>query len=449
MSIDGSIDSSGFAVRHSDAYVRKGGRSNMRHVTGLVCGMFLTTACAQAAQPNPNRTQDSVASVLAPLGFGVRKQPPPHFSAALQAQLQAAAHRLSDLQADQIGDNAGNGLDDTDPDDSGWDWTLSAATPSHSSSASADNIYGVTALGSWAAVRAGSDAPRFRTTLLDTGLGTQNNPAIDSPPDIVYLTLLGDSTDNPGFSELARARYDALRAAGGGAQALAVTDRDARHAAGHDGLIPYDLAWRMLGAAALDAAFPGVGYDADATVYASAAVDDLTSPSAFFDVNDSHENFYTHGLAWSLVVLARSGSAPAFLDSVRQQLLAAQHSDGAWSWSGATTTDDVQATAYALQALALSSSHDFQARHAARRGAHWLSDNQAANGGWQSAPDVEYPEVDAEAALGLYLVQLATASQELEPSADSALAITATSAALSFGEPSPGGLPPLASPAAR
>jgi hypothetical protein len=41
----------------------------------------------------------------------------------------------------------------------------------------------------------------------------QNNALVDSPPDFVYLVLLSDLTEDAGFSQLARARYDAKLAA--------------------------------------------------------------------------------------------------------------------------------------------------------------------------------------------------------------------------------------------
>jgi hypothetical protein len=408
----------------------------------------LITACSETATSadTPDTPPGSVAGALAPLSVGARGHHPAPIPTAIRAQLRAAANRLSDLQADRIGDNAGNGLDDTDPDDGGWDWMLAADASSHSTSASADNIYGATALGSWAAVRAGVDAPRFITTLLDVGLGSQANAAIDSPPDIVYLTLLGELSDNPGFTELARARYDARVAAGGSAQAIAIANREQRHAAGHDGLIPYDLAWRSLAAAALDAAFPGAGYDADADAYAGVAVDDITSATPFFDIADPQENFYTHGLAWSLVVLARTGSAADVLREARTRLLEAQHANGAWAWNGVYPADDVQATAYAVQALALAGGDGARASRTIRRGANWLSGSQAANGGWQSAPDTETPEVDGEAMLALYLAQLGVRPDSLAPEA--AAAVIGTSAALTVSVAAVGGdRPPLAAPA--
>jgi hypothetical protein len=419
----------------------------MRPITAILCATWLLTACNETTHTSVDPTPGPVVEALAPLALGARKHQAATIPAAVRAQLRAAANRLSDLQADRIGDNAGNGLNDTDPDDGGWDWTLAADASSHSTGASADNIYGATALGAWAAVRAGVDAARFRTTLLDVGLGSQENAEIDSPPDIVYLTLLAELSDNPGFTELARARYDARVAAGGGAQAIAIANRDQRHAPGHDGLIPYDLAWRTLAAAALDAAYPGAGYAADADSYAGVAVDDLTSATPLFDLTDPQENFYTHGLAWSLVVLARTGSAPDVLREARRLLLEAQHADGAWAWNGTYPNDDVQATAYAVQALALAAGNGARVRHAVRRGAEWLGSSQQANGGWQSAPDLETPEVDGEAMLALYLAQLVAGPDSLAPEG-AAGAVTVTTSPLTVSVAAVGGnLPPLAAPA--
>jgi len=313
---------------------------------------------------------------------------------------------LSDLQADRIGDNAHNGLTDGDPDDGGWDFTLAATTTSHSSTPSPENTYGATALGPWASLRAGSDTPRTRTTLLGAGLGAQERPEVDSPNDFVYLTALAELADDAGFSDLARARYDAKVALAGGALALAESDRDARHAGGNDGLILYDLAWYTLGAIALDGAFPGVGYDADAGIYAGVAVSDITSSAPFFDVEDANERFYYQGLAWSLVVLTQDGSAPALFSRVRDILREAQGPDGSWGFNAGTPTDDLQSTAHVVQALSITAGNSRPVRAEARRGARWILSRQAANGGWEYTPGQESTLVDAEAMLALYLSQL-------------------------------------------
>jgi hypothetical protein len=94
-----------------------------------------------------------------------------------------------------------------------------------------------------------------------------------------------------------------------------------------------------------------------------------------------------------------------------------------------------------VQALALAGGDGARVRHAIRHGADWLSGSQAANGGWQSAPDLETPEVDGEAMLALYLAQLGVGPDSLAP-------VTATSAALTVSVAAVGGdRPPLAAPA--
>ena len=110
----------------------------------------------------------------------------------------------------------------------------------------------------------------------DTEVVLEFFTAVPTEPDAALLALLSDVAADTAFSDLARARFDAKAAAAGGVRALADSDRDARLAARTDGLILYDLAWYTLGAIALDGAFPGAGYDADAGVFAGVAVDALT-----------------------------------------------------------------------------------------------------------------------------------------------------------------------------
>lgn len=387
--------------------------------------MFTILSLAGCGQPQDAESKGpegatagttEVKEVASPLRFGGR---PPSVSARVRKSLAAAADRLSDLQADRIGDNARNGLTDDDPDDGGWDFTLASTVTSHSPTPSPENTYGATAIGPWTAFQSGSATARTRTTLLGAGLGAQERPEVDSPNDFVYLTLLSEVADDPGFSELARSRYEAKVALAGGAQALAESDRDFRHASGNDGLILYDLAWYTLGAIALDGAFPGAGFDADAGVYAGVAVSDITSSAPLFDVNDANERFYYQGLAWSLVVLTRDGSAPALLSHVRDILRDAQAANGSWGFNAATPTDDLQSTTHVVQALSITSDNRGQERREARRGADFVLSNQAANGGWEYTPGQESTLVDAEAMLALYLSQVFPGAAALEPKAAS------------------------------
>lgn len=332
----------------------------------------------------------------------------------LRNVLRRGAARLADLQADTIGDNARNGLTDADPDDGGWDFKLPAAAAAHTPSASPTNLFGATALGAWAAVRADAAGQRAISVALDAGLGMQADPDVDSAPDFVFGVLLAELAENDGFAELARQRYDARRAAAGGAAGLGAFIRDARHAAGHDGLIAYDLGWLVLGAAALDAAFPGAGYRADADTYAQIVIDDLTGPSPRFDLDDAHERSYVTGLAWSMVAAAWLGERGT-LRQVRARLLAEQRGDGAWGWNADQPAPDLQSTAHALQTLALSGALPGRANQPAKRAARWLVGRQASAGGWPDAAGIELPLVDAEILLGLALARTDVGKDGLEP----------------------------------
>ncbi|HEX8114943.1 MAG TPA: hypothetical protein VF516_44740, partial [Kofleriaceae bacterium] len=325
---------------------------------------------------------------------------------------------LAALQADTIGDNARNGVDDADPDDGGWDFIIAPTATEHSTAASPTNLFGAIALGEWAAVDSGSAGNRALVAALDAGLGMQRNPDVDSAPDFVFGVLLAELADNPGFADIARAHYDAKRASKTDAAGLGAFVRDARHAANEDGLIPYDVGWFVLAAAALDSAFPHAGYDRDASTYAGIVVDDLTSATPDFDFRNPAEGFYGTGLAWSLVASAWLHDTRLFRD-VRAQLLAQQHGDGAWGSSAAHPgdDDDLQVTAHALQTLALTDPFTAQTRQAVRRAARFLLQGQAASGGWVDATHHELPLVDADIALGLMLSRTEAGEDGLVPDA--------------------------------
>ena len=387
----------------------------MRFINLMFSGLLLTAACASATPISSDASQsaaDAIAVSMAPFELGQRVEQQT-FSPQIRAALSAASERLADLQADIVGDNAHNGVEDADPDDGGWDWTPASQATSHSSVPSADNAFGATGLGPWAALKAGLDSARARNTLFDLALGVQLDPDINSPLDFLFLSALGELFDNPGLAEIARQRYAALNAAGGGARAIGERDRDERHAGGQDGVIPFDLAWRSLGAAALDSVFPGEGYGVDAATYADIVAADLASDAPRFDIDDPAESFYVTGLAWSLTVLP---SRSRLRDAVLAQLLAAQNEDGSWGWNWDHPDANAQSTAHALTALVLQAEGDPDATLAERNALDWLLDTQAANGGWSSGTDQENPQVDAEIMLALYLWELGADSVDaLEP----------------------------------
>jgi hypothetical protein len=326
-------------------------------------------------------------------------------ASAVQQALGAGGVRLAALQADITGDNAGNGLSDPDPDDGGWDFTIPANAKAHTAAASPTNLFGAIGLGAWAAVDSGSArSPRVFVAALDAETGIQRSADADSAPDFVFGVLLAALADNPAFAQVARKRYDAKLAAFGGAVGLGTAIRDARHAGHEDGLIAYDLGWLTLGAAALDSAFPHAGYDADSGTYAGIVVDDLTSATPRFDFHDPTEGFYVTGLAWSQVASDWQG-ASALFDQLRTQLLDQQHADGTWGTNAAEPDDDLQATAHALQTMALTDHATPRSQQAASRAASLLLRAQAASGGWPVAANLELPLIDADIMLGLLLTQ--------------------------------------------
>lgn len=333
--------------------------------------------------------------------------------AAVRRAIGAAADRLAALQADAIGDSAHNGLVDGDPDDGGWDFIVASSATEHTAAASPTNLFGAIGLAAWAAVAAGDAGNRALVMALDAGAAMQRDPDIDSAPDFVFGVLLAQLTDNPGFAEVARQHYDAKAAAAGGAAGLGALIRDARHASNEDGLIPYDLGWFVLGAAALDAAFPGAGYDRDADTYAGIVVDDLTAADPRFDIRDPSEGFYITGLAWSQIATAWLDQRAAFRQ-VRTLLLQEQRGDGAWGTGAAQPADDLQSTAHALQTLALTGRAAQPVERAMQRAARWLLQRQAASGGWPDG-DIELPLVDADIALGVMLARTEAGEDGLIP----------------------------------
>ncbi|TMQ10575.1 MAG: hypothetical protein E6J91_26030 [Deltaproteobacteria bacterium] len=392
---------------------------------GASLGLLVATACS--GEPADTDDIADVGAVAAASSFQTlradhRGDRDDHHLAggrAVRRAIGAAAARIAALQADTIGDNARNGLVDADPDDGGWDFIISPSATEHTPVKSPTNLFGAIGLAAWAAVDTGSAGNRALVSALDAGIAMQRDPDIDSAPDFVFGVLLAELADNPGFAAITRQHYDAKVAAQHGAAGLGTLIRDARHRSREDGLIPYDLGWFVLAAEALDAAFPGAGYDRDADTYAGIVVDDLTSAAPLFNFRDPGEGFYVTGLAWAQVASSHL-RADAVFQQVRAQLLATQHADGAWATSAAEPADDLQSTAHALQTIALTDHGSSLSRRAVRRATRWLLGGQAANGGWPDAAHNELPLVDADIALGLFLSHIHDPEDVLVPDAPSA-----------------------------
>lgn len=364
-----------------------------------VCVLAFVSACAEP----DGEDSASVAESLQALHQSDAWRTPP----AVRTALQRASSRLCDLQADSFGDHAHNGATDDDPADGGWDWMLTPDAKAHSPNPSEQNLCGAVGLAPWAALRAGIERPRYHAALVDVMLGTERNVEVDSAPDIVLAVLVGQLHHRHHYGELARERYDAKVAAAGGADELGASILDARHAGGADGLIAYDLAWFALGAKFLHETFPHAGYAADARQYVSLVLDDLEATAPSFDYRDTREAFYVQGLAWSTLLASWSKSSSELFDELRTRLLALQLPNGGWPYNADYPEAHLQATAQVLTVLGLLSHRDAVPHSVSRAGASWLVSQQANNGGWAYTAEQEYPLLDAEIALGLYLAESA------------------------------------------
>lgn len=150
------------------------------------------------------------------------------------------------------------------------------------------------------------------------------------------------------------------------------------------------------------------------------------------------------GLAWSLVALARTGTAPAVLAEARSLLLDAQLANGAWAWNAAFPDANLQATAEAMQALSLAVGGRVSVRRATHRAANWLISEQGPGGGWLYTADQESPFLDAEIGLALFLAETSVGAHD-GLTADGAVS---TARPLTAAPSTPIMGPPLAQPLA-
>jgi len=316
--------------------------------------------------------------------------------------LENGLHRLVDLQADSIGDNARNGLIDDDPDDSGWDWDIRSSREHHSTAASPNNTFGITGLGLLRYVMETSGDPtarevRFDRAVVDTWRGMAFDPSMNLAPDIIFLVRMSmlDPSNDPRYARIGRIRYNDRLASFGDAQSLAQHLIDKRGTAGDDGLVPWELGWLTMAAKSLHVFFPLAGFNDHATTYAQALVDDIKSPTGYFQIDQPGEKFYTLGLAFTASTLELAGLNPDIRDDAYARLIDVQKSSGAFPWTGLSQDNSYQSTAYAI--MALYQIHGIPpARRAVTAAAKWLKKKQNANGGWEYIPTRECTSVDAE-----------------------------------------------------
>ncbi len=123
---------------------------------------------------------------------------------------------------------------DTDPDDGGWDWSLTLPVVTHSSSASELNLYGATVLGLYYAYLDTGDST-YMTAMTDAADVIIADTNIRTGSDLVFLMLYDDLPGVSGtiYQDSAKTKYDARIAVYGGAEEFAEHIRDVRAVEGY------------------------------------------------------------------------------------------------------------------------------------------------------------------------------------------------------------------------
>ncbi|MBI3846846.1 MAG: hypothetical protein HY292_19655 [Planctomycetes bacterium] len=320
--------------------------------------------------------------------------------------LRNGTARLVKLQADRTADNAGNGYSDGDPDDAGWDASVSTADTGHSSQSSPPNTYGVTAVGMALAYQRNAASFNAFIACLDAYSEMANDPAIVSGADPTFLFLMRRLTADNTFANEARAKWNlAIDALGGGdvtAAAQAIKQR--RVTEGHPDLYPWDIAWFVISANRLEKLFPGQGFTLDSTIFAQAVLNDLLAQTPVFDVNDATKDFYDIGLVGAALALRVVGLAPTQYNSLLDRIVARQNADGSWGFDDPHRAGNVQTTAYAAIVCKLFRNRG-DAIGAKNAAANWLAASQMTNGGFHAYCGFdEVPEADGEALFAINLV---------------------------------------------
>jgi len=324
--------------------------------------------------------------------------------------------------------NAADNLVDNQNDDGGFGWG-SPTTPG----ASTTNTLGITAMGILKAYEL-EDKATYETALAKAykyaaitpptyAGGEETIKGVDSFPDVTFMvwlarhaahdtTLLGAiQTQVPGttvasIAALAKTRWDGrvTNLGSGSATVMAEYIRNARHDQGWDTLIPWDLEAAVKAALALNAYYPGEGYDTQAISIATViynSVDDAAG--TYFNSGDTSQEDYVAGLTGAIEAFQEVGLYGEKVAALKALLINVQQVDGYWKYHGAIPVDmSVQSTAYAVMALLSQGEPDAVA--AAQKGADWLESSQTTwselSGGWYAEGGIEPEnlEVDSEAA---------------------------------------------------
>ncbi|HMB70089.1 MAG TPA: hypothetical protein VKU85_12290, partial [bacterium] len=346
-------------------------------------------------------------------------------AADLFTSMVSGADYLKAMQADITEDNAGNGFDGAgespdDPDDGGWDWVLTTPPDpvSHSTSASPKNLYGVSALGLYYAYLMTSDAT-YLTAMKDAADFAVGDAGIRSASDLVFLQLYDDlpSVSGTTYADAAKSKYDGRIATYGSADSLAKYIRDVRAGQGYEnGIIPWDIGTFALAAAMLDDRYGGYASDAD-DIAEVLWQDSFNSSPGYFDVvadagyDSTYANtdywWYNLGISGLVTAFVASDTHTSELPGLITRITDSQFASGAISFSyGANSGDeDWQSSAYCAMALAR---YDHTANSAEIRSiGDWIcSTADVLTGGWRYSSGSHYPEIVGENVCGLYFAYL-------------------------------------------
>jgi hypothetical protein len=343
----------------------------------------------------------------------------------ISTALNKTGDYLKQMQADITEDNAGNGNPDSpdDPDDGGWDWSvISPPAPFyHTTAASPQNTYGVTALGLYYAYQKNNSTALF-TGMTDAANIMIADTAIRSASDLIFLMLYNDlpSVSWSGYKDSAKSKFDKRITKYGSATAFAQGVRDTRGISqGYpNGIIAWDIGAWVKVAAMLSTRYGTPPYD-----YAQAA-DDMAevlwqdsynnNPGLFDLVEDAgwdpsylNNNYwwYSLGITGLIEAFNASNTHTSDIPGLVARIKASQYSTGAVSGSyGANTNDeDWQSTAYAALALANYNQGAYQIE--INHMGYFIAATQDASGGFLYSDNSHYPEIAGENASAMYFAQ--------------------------------------------
>ena len=339
----------------------------------------------------------------------------------IDSALTSGANYLKHAQADITEDNAGNGNPDLDPEDGGWDWSLTSPNFIHTAAASPTNIYGATAMGLYYAYLETSDAT-YLTAMTDAANVMSANPSIRSASDLIFLMRFQDL---PGvtpdiYQNAAKAKFDGRITTYGSATALAQKIRDVRAGQGYEnGIIPWDIGAWAVAAQMLAQKFPSDPYD-----YAQAAddiaeviyQDSYMQNPGYFDLTSNKNNgwdpdygnpdyyWYTLGITGLIDAFVTANVHTDKLANLVTILLDCQYDgEGAFSYCYGANHDDEdwQSTAYAVSSLARVNQSTYETN--INYACYWLGATQdVGSGGWVYSSGNHYPETSGECTAALY-----------------------------------------------